>query len=159
MFIPMGLPMDAMLAVGFIAGLVIESCVSVAVARFYTRPMVRKDVQAERVGLEAAILAKLEPAVMRGGASPTDLADARWQREAERARVEVSILAALGQRLGPLKSKMAWAWLPENIKKAAIRAGESGWLDVLEPLLDKLPANLSPDNDATKEAHAPYAVG
>lgn len=130
--------MDASLALGFAFGLVLEGIVSMAVAQWFTRPRVKSDIQAERDNLLAALelkLAPLAPGAMRGGSDPLAMNAARWGKEQDRARTEVTILAHLADLLGPNKAQMAWGFIPKSAKDAALRAGEN-WQDVLDPLLD-----------------------
>lgn len=139
------------------AGLSLNLVAEFIIAAAWTRRKVREDTLAAVAAAKADLLADLTklltpPAVgaLRGDMDPADLNDRKAAKAAKRTRTEVAILAELGSRFGPVKSRMVWEWLSEETRARVIAAGDR-YNFVLEPLLAKLPPTLHVDNDATKE--------
>lgn len=138
----------------FVLGMLVALLSDLCIAHYVTIPKTRRLVGQDG---EALLDRKLgiKPGALTGGADASEAAHRRWDQETARARTEVAIMSALAEMVGPMKAKVAWAWLPSHVRRAALRAGEEGWFEVLEPQFESMKRAVLRRNDATQETTVP----
>jgi len=152
--------MDANLILQVVLTLGAAAVIEIPVARYVTRRLVRRDVQAEVGKLSTALAevkALLDGKTARVMPDPTAAVNARWEKARAREQTRADIFAWLTATFGPEQARVITAWLPKDIMESAVNAG-SGDLarSFLEPIISaagkhrKLGASSGGSNYATE---------